>query len=80
MKKTMIYLSDTCMATSTESALHIKQGRAPQEKRGGEGRVELVSASGSKLARRYLPSWGQLNFSDHLLLHKGSTPERPTVE
>lgn len=40
--------------TSTESALHIKKRRAPQEKRGGEGRVKLVSASGSKLARCYL--------------------------
>ena len=44
--------SPTLRGTSTESALHIKQGRAPQEKRGGKGRMELVSASWSKSARR----------------------------
>ena len=55
------------------------QGPSGEEGRWGEGGVGLcLRVKVSQML--YLPSWGQLNFSDHLLLHKGSTPERPTVE
>ena len=51
------------------SPLCIKQGRAPpQEKRGGW----IWSLPQCQVSQRlYLPSWGQLSFSDHLLLGEG---------
>lgn len=58
-----------------------KAGQGPSGEEGREGEDGVGLCLKVKVSQTlYLPSWGQLNFSDHLLLHKGSTPERPTME